>query len=123
MSNAPSPLHGFPEITEKDLREQPQKVTLVLRWLAEQIVKLQGHAGHQRFGPGQMTFRGSVAAQNGVAVTGETSLSGGGDLSGNYRTLRLENVSQYADNAAALAGGLRAGDVYVTPTGAVMRVY
>ena len=37
--------------------------------------------------------------------------------------LRLPNLSEYADNAAALSGGLVAGDLYKTATGDVKVVY
>jgi hypothetical protein len=34
-----------------------------------------------------------------------------------FTTLKLTALPEYADNAAALAGGLIAGDVYKTATG------
>jgi hypothetical protein len=34
-----------------------------------------------------------------------------------FATLKLLNLPEYADNAAALAGGLADGDVYKTSTG------
>lgn len=36
---------------------------------------------------------------------------------------KMSNLSVYADNAAALTGGLTAGQLYRTPVGAVMVVY
>lgn len=41
----------------------------------------------------------------------------------NNGTINFSNVSVYADNAAALAGGLVAGDVYRTSTGQLMITY
>lgn len=38
-------------------------------------------------------------------------------------TLKVRNLKVYADNAAALAGGLSAGQFYRTSTGTVMVVY
>lgn len=35
----------------------------------------------------------------------------------------MQELSVYADNAAALAGGLNVGDIYMTATGQVMVVY
>lgn len=35
---------------------------------------------------------------------------------------QLTSPQTFADNAAAVAGGLKTGDFYVTATGAVMRV-
>jgi hypothetical protein len=37
--------------------------------------------------------------------------------------LKLTGIQSFADNAAALAGGLIAGDVYYTSTGVLMKVY
>lgn len=38
-------------------------------------------------------------------------------------TLKVRNLKVYADNAAALAGGLSAGQFYRTSVGVVMAVY
>jgi hypothetical protein len=38
-------------------------------------------------------------------------------------TNKAYNLSTYADNAAAVAGGLRVGELYKTATGEVMVVY
>lgn len=39
------------------------------------------------------------------------------------RSPTFNNLSEYADNTAALAGGLVAGNLYKTSTGTVMVVY
>lgn len=109
-------------ITQADL-QNPYRLNQVLELLAAQIVKLQGNAGPQTFQDGPFAFSGAVSMNAGAQVNGEVKLTGVSDRKGNTNVMRVPKMSIYADNTAALAGGMRAGDFYVTATGVVMRVY
>jgi len=111
-----------PELSVKDL-QNPFRLNLVLRLIAEQLVKLQGNAGPQTFSEGPFAFTSKVSFSKGAQISGETRLSGTSDQFGNRKVLSIAELSTYADNAAALVGGLKAGDLYVTAAGVLMRVY
>ena len=53
-----------------------------------------------------------IYLNNGGVLTQRLNLTNGGRL--DIRNLRLSNIAEYADNAAALGAGLVAGDVYRT---------
>jgi len=112
----------LPTLTEQDL-QNPAKLNMVLKLVAEQIVRLQGNGGPQTFATGPFTFNGSVSLNGGARVAGETRLTGVSDRAGNLRVLNIPVLSTYAGNATALAGGLKPGDLYCTAAGVLMRVY
>lgn len=109
---------------------------------ARTALDLSNDAGHNgRISKVSTTFSGGVIAVNDFVIgnTGAGNIvitnsvaSGTIDFSTNT-TLRMRiksngavniaSVSTYADNAAALAGGLVAGDVYRTSTGQLMIVF
>ena len=74
---------------------------------------LAGGPGTGTGAPGSIVFRTPTALTTGTTVqdfTTRMTLKGSG-------VLNMGNATTYADNAAALAGGLVAGDVYKTATG------
>lgn len=74
---------------------------------------IAGGPGTGSGAPGSIVFRTPTALSTGTTVqdfTTRMTLKGSG-------VLNMVNATTYADNAAALAGGLVAGDVYKTATG------
>lgn len=91
----------IPEIRQSDLKDPTvSRLNIVLRLLCEKIIQAQG-------GSGPFTFLAAMTAP-GLSSSSTLSVSGQPTLSG---------LREYADNAAALAGGLFPGDVYKTATG------
>lgn len=84
-------------------------------------------SGTQRTNAGCFGFECYVDADNTYAIGDEnvTDVLAGSAGQARLRaaTARLSNLPVYADNAAALAGGLVAGDVYRTSTGVLMVTY
>jgi hypothetical protein len=99
---------SFPTLTEKDLGGRPFRLNELLKWLAEQISKVQGANGPFTFSQGPFTFRGQVSFSSSLNAVNPFTLS---------------NLPEYPDNAAALAAGLPYGRLYRTATGVVMVVY
>lgn len=78
---------------------------------------------------GEITQIGGVAIGNGAYSSHENAVVFGATVSSvvaattHVNRLYIKNLSVYADNTAALAGGLVAGEVYRTSTGVLMITY
>jgi hypothetical protein len=57
---------------------------------------------------GVTTLQAAVTLQAGVTIAGNTSVTGKTTLT----TLKVSGLTAYADNAAAVTGGLAVGDIY-----------
>jgi hypothetical protein len=91
-----------------DLKEPTlSRLNRLFQLLASQIEQVQGKAG-------SFTFSSEMAFSDGISVREGASVLGG---------INASDLQVYANNAAALAGGLKAGDFYRTATGQVMVVY
>lgn len=114
---------SLPEITKKDLEEaRPFKLNSLLSFLAEHLAAVQGAQGPFVFGVGPYTFRGVVtlSEEANFDSTANFALEASFDARPRIGALADE---VFANNAAAKAGGLTAGQLYSTATGEVMVVY
>lgn len=116
---------GIPEITQQDIRNPLQfafRLNAILRMLASQISASLGLSGPVKTGDAAFTYGGPVSFQRGISVTGKLVALGESDGQGNWRTIEVGSLSEYADDAAAKAGGLAPGSFYRTADGVVMVV-
>jgi hypothetical protein len=114
----------LPKLRKKDLTDDSLfKLNLALNILASQLAATQGNSGQSIFGAGPFSFSGAVTVAGNVDITGNTTLRGNSDVFKNFHPVNIPNISVFADNAAARAAKLVPGDLYVTPTGQLMRVY
>lgn len=112
------------EISERELKSGvPFRLNQILKTLAEELSKVQGFSGPFIFGAGPYTFQGAVTANGGVSITGVTVLTGASNRGGAYEVARIPNISTFANNAAAKAGGLTDGYIYRTANGDLKIVY
>ncbi len=119
------PMFGIPEINQQDVKEPLRlvfRLNAILRSLAAQISYALGLSGPVRTGESDYTFSGRVSMQRGATVAGTLVVLGESDRDGNWRAVQVGALSEYADDAAAKAGGLPPGSLYRTASGAVMVV-
>jgi hypothetical protein len=100
------------EVNESDLKGRPYKLNRILKQVAELLSRLRGEAGAFRFDVGPFTFAGQVTFQ-GKATLAQAEVA----------DLRMPNQKIFADNAAALTGGLVPDQTYRTATGQLMVVF
>jgi hypothetical protein len=90
-----------------------------------------GASGNYSFAAsgGSVNATGAMAVGSGAVATHNYAYVFGQSLSSKFTNtthvekLSISNVSEYADNAAAVAGGLTASQVYRTSTGVLMIVF
>jgi hypothetical protein len=115
----------IPQITTEDMKGEALvfKLNLVLQLIASQVAKAQGNNGPFSFGEGPLTFPDGTSVAGGLAVSKAIRVTGESDRNGNVNTVEFINgMPEYADDAAAKAGGLTRGRLYRTSAGAVMVV-
>jgi len=118
-------VHGIPEITQADVSQPANlafKLNMLLRMLGDNVSRLLGRAGPCRMGDGPYQFTGKTTFDKPMTLMEGVTITGTSDRLGNLLVIRVDELSEYANDAAAKAGGLHAGDFYRTATGAVMVV-
>lgn len=116
----------IPQVTKADLEPEALvfKLNQILSLLATQLAKGQGNSGPFKFGDGPLTFAGDTYAQGSLNVQKLLRLQGESDRSGNVSPIEFQDdLPIYANNAAAIAGGLTKGRIYMTAAGTLMTVY
>ena len=116
---------SFAPINRQDV-EKPDtlafRLNLLFRRTFDQVSKLIGVSGPCRMGAGPYTFTGLVTHEKQVEFQEGAKIAGATDRLGNHKVLMLEDLAEYANDAAAKLGGLVPGDLYRTATGQVMVV-
>lgn len=114
---------SLPEITKRDLGEEHLfKLNSLLAFLAEHLAAVQGAQGPFEFDVGPFTFKGVVTFSEQTGFNEIATFARETRFDARPRIGALAD-EVFADNTAAKAGGLTAGQLYSTATGEVMVVY
>jgi hypothetical protein len=115
-----------PQLRKEDLKPEAMafRINQIVQTLAAEIARVQGRSGPFRFDVGPLSFSGELTFEGEAEFEATARLRGSTDASGNVVPLLFElGLPEYADNAAAIAGGLSKGAVYRTSDGQLKVVY